>query len=76
MLAGGAGFNPIGVLMRAITIQGIYVGSRAMFLAMNMLIEERQLKPVIDRVFSFEQAADAYHHLESAGHFGKVVIRV
>jgi NADPH:quinone reductase-like Zn-dependent oxidoreductase len=62
--------------MRGIALQGIYVGSRAMFLAMNRLIEQQQLRPVIDRVFPFEAAPEAYRHLEAAGHFGKVVIRV
>jgi hypothetical protein len=29
---------------------------------------------VIDRSFTFELAADAYEHLASARHFGKIVI--
>jgi NADPH:quinone reductase-like Zn-dependent oxidoreductase len=74
VLAAGSGVNPIGILMRAVRVQGIYVGSRAMFRSMNRLIEERQLRPVVDRVFPFERAADAFRHLEAAGHFGKVVI--
>lgn len=76
VLAGGTGFNPLTMMMRGIALQGIYVGSRAMALAMNRLIEQKQLRPVIDRVFPFEAAAEAYRHLEAAGHFGKVVIRV
>lgn len=74
VLAGGTGFNPLGMMMRGITLQGIYVGSRAMFVAMNRHIVQHQLRPVIDRVFAFEEAAEAYRHLEAAGHFGKVVI--
>jgi NADPH:quinone reductase-like Zn-dependent oxidoreductase len=76
VLAAGGGVNPVGILMRAVRVQGIFVGSRAMFGSMNRLIEERQLRPVVDRVFPFERAADAFRHLESAGHFGKVVIAV
>lgn len=76
VLAGGTGFNPLGMMMRGIGLQGIFVGSRAMFLAMNRLIEQKQLRPVIDRVFPFDAAPDAYRHLEAAGHFGKVVIQV
>ena len=34
------------------------------------------MKPVVDRVFPFAEARDAYAHLASGGHFGKVVIRV
>jgi NADPH:quinone reductase-like Zn-dependent oxidoreductase len=76
VLSGGSGFNPIGVLMRAVHIQGIYVGSRGMFRGMNKHIEERQLRPVIDQVFPFEQAVVAFQYLEAAQHFGKVVIRI
>ena len=64
------------VIMRSIRLQGIYVGSRAMFEAMNRAIVANQLRPIIDRVFPFDQAADAYAHLESGAHFGKVVISV
>ena len=34
------------------------------------------IKPVIDRVFPFARAADAFRHLESGAHFGKVVVAV
>ncbi|WP_368670128.1 zinc-binding dehydrogenase [Phenylobacterium aquaticum] len=33
------------------------------------------LRPVIDRVFPFEAAREAFTHLESGAHMGKVVIR-
>ncbi len=57
-------------------MQGIFVGSREMFEAMNRAIAAHQLRPVVDRVFPFDQAPDAFRHLESGAHFGKVVIRV
>jgi NADPH:quinone reductase-like Zn-dependent oxidoreductase len=34
------------------------------------------LQPVVDRVFTFDQAREAYRHMESGSHFGKVVIAV
>jgi NADPH:quinone reductase-like Zn-dependent oxidoreductase len=43
---------------------------------MSAAIAANNIKPVIDRVFPFEEAKAAYHHLAAAGHFGKVVIRV
>jgi NADPH:quinone reductase-like Zn-dependent oxidoreductase len=77
VLSGIAGEFQIGqMLHKALTIRGIYVGSRAMFKAMNDAITQHRLEPVIDRVFSFEQAPAAFRHLESAQHFGKVVIRI
>jgi NADPH:quinone reductase-like Zn-dependent oxidoreductase len=54
----------------------IYVGSRAMFERMNRALELRSVRPIIDRAFPFDQAKDAYRHLESQTHLGKVVIDV
>ncbi len=76
VLTGGGEFNPMPVLMRHIRLQGIFVGSVQMFAGMLKAIEVAQMRPVIDRVFPFEQAIDALKHMESGSHFGKVVIRV
>lgn len=62
------------ILGRLATINGIFVGSREMFEAFNRAIIQNGLKPVIDRVFPFEDAPAAYRHLQSGAHFGKVVI--
>ncbi len=64
------------ILHNSIRLQGIYVGSVEMFEAMNRAISAHQMKPVIDRVFAFEQAREALRYMESAQHFGKIVIRV
>lgn len=74
VLAGASSFNPMNVLMKSLTVQGIFVGSRAMFEAMNRGIEAHHIKPVIDRVFPLAQAREAFQHLDSAAHFGKVVV--
>jgi NADPH:quinone reductase-like Zn-dependent oxidoreductase len=77
VLSGIAGEVQIGqILHKALTVRGIYVGSRAMFQAMNEAITQHRLKPVIDRVFSFDESPEAFRHLESARHFGKIVIRM
>ena len=47
-----------------------------MFEEMACTIAEKRLHPVLDRVFSFEEARDAYRCLESGAHFGKIVIRI
>jgi NADPH:quinone reductase-like Zn-dependent oxidoreductase len=57
-----------------IRIQGIAVGSRARFEAMNRAIALHKLKPVVDSTFPLEKAADAFRHLEQGKHFGKIVI--
>lgn len=69
-------FNPVPVLMKGLRMQGIFVGSRSMFEAMNRAIESSALKPVVDRVFSFEEAAEALTYMKSGSHFGKIVISV
>jgi NADPH:quinone reductase-like Zn-dependent oxidoreductase len=64
------------ILHHAVTLHGIYVGSREMFAQMNRALEQHQIRPVIDRVFSFEDAPDAFRHAESGRHMGKIVIRI
>ena len=75
-LTGAAGFNPTTVFMKSIRLQGIFTGSRKMFEDMNKAITVNQLKPVIDRVFEFDEAREALRHMESASHFGKIVVRI
>ncbi|MEU7901048.1 NAD(P)-dependent alcohol dehydrogenase, partial [Nonomuraea sp. NPDC049152] len=58
------------------TVRAVAVGSRAQFLAMNRAIEDHQLRPVIDRVFAFDDASDAYRYYASGKALGKVVIRL
>ncbi len=76
VLSGAGEANPLPILMKNVRVQGIYVGSREMFASMNRAIGLSRLHPIIDRVFPFDQAREAYAHLESGAHFGKVVIRV
>ena len=59
-----------------IRIQGIAVGSRARFEAMNRAIALHKLKPVVDSTFPLEKAAEAFRHMEQGRHFGKVVISI
>jgi NADPH:quinone reductase-like Zn-dependent oxidoreductase len=75
ILTGVSGEIPtVDILRKHIRVLGIYVGSREMFESMNRAIALHRLKPVIDRVFPFAEAVDAYRHLESGKHFGKIVI--
>jgi NADPH:quinone reductase-like Zn-dependent oxidoreductase len=76
VLAGTGNFNPLLVLMKAVRLQGVFVGSRAMFEAMNKVIAEKQIRPVIDRVFPLSDGPAALRYMESGAHFGKVVLKV
>lgn len=57
-----------------LSIRRIAVGSRTDFEAMNRAITEQRVRPVIDRVFPLERAADAYHYFREGNPFGKVVV--
>ncbi|MDE3198283.1 MAG: NAD(P)-dependent alcohol dehydrogenase [Acidobacteriota bacterium] len=76
VLSGAGEIDPRPILMKSIRLQGVYVGSRRMFEQMNHAIENAGLKPVIDRVFPFAEAADAMRYMQSGAHFGKIVIRL
>jgi len=76
ILRGVGQVNPVPILMKNVRVQGIYVGSRDMFEAMNRAIALHQLKPVVDRLFPFAEAPSALKYMESAAHFGKIVLRI
>ena len=72
----GAKVSPLPILGKSLHLNGIYVGSRAMFTRMLTAFTVNQTRPVIDRVFPFADARAAYAYLQSGGHFGKIVITV
>ena len=47
-----------------------------MFEGLNRAMAVSQVHPVIDKVFPFAQAREAYGHFESGAHFGKVCIAI
>jgi len=76
-LSGSAGAMPTGSFIGLGTrVTGIYVGSRADFEAMNAFITQHGLRPVVDEVFSFEEAEAAYELMDREEHLGKIVIRL
>jgi NADPH:quinone reductase-like Zn-dependent oxidoreductase len=68
--------NPGLIMGRRANIQGISVGSTQMFEALNRTIAANKIKPVIDKVFGFDEVKAAYNHMAAGAHFGKIVIRV
>lgn len=74
VLTKGTDFSPTPVLMKGIKLQGILVGSLEMFEEMNRAIGKHGIRPVIDRTFRFDELPGAMRYMESAAHFGKVVI--
>jgi NADPH:quinone reductase-like Zn-dependent oxidoreductase len=76
ILSGAGQIDPMPLLFKQARIQGILVGSREMFEAMNRAMAVNQVHPVIDRVFPFSEAREAYRYLQSGAHFGKVCIAI
>lgn len=62
------------LLKKRLSVVGINIDSRASFIAMNRFIDEYQIKPVIDKVFEFQQIPQALEYMTQAKHFGKLVI--
>ena len=76
VLAGKGDVNLMPVLMKSARVQGIFVGSREMFEAMNRAIAVAQLRPAVDRVIDMKDIQAALKHMDAGAHFGKVCVRV
>jgi NADPH:quinone reductase-like Zn-dependent oxidoreductase len=64
------------ILMQNIRVQGILVGHREAFEDMLRAFTAAELQPVVDEVFPFAEAKEAFAAMEKARHFGKIAIRV
>ena len=65
-----------GLLLKNLTLKGITSGSRATMEDLVAAIEVNGFDPIVDRVFDFDEARQAYDYLDGASHIGKVVIRI
>jgi NADPH:quinone reductase-like Zn-dependent oxidoreductase len=68
--------NLFEIIHRSLAMQGIYVGSREMFVAMLAAMKQNNVKPVIGSTFDFADAQKAMEHMQAGEHFGKIVVRV
>jgi NADPH:quinone reductase-like Zn-dependent oxidoreductase len=68
--------NTYGIFHKGLRVAGVYVGSVAMFEGLVRALEANRIDPIIDRTFGFAEVKDAYAHLASGAHFGKVVVRL
>jgi NADPH:quinone reductase-like Zn-dependent oxidoreductase len=55
-------------------LQGVMVGSRTMFEAMCRAIEAHHIEPVVDKLFPFTEATQAFEAMRAGQHFGKIVL--
>jgi NADPH:quinone reductase-like Zn-dependent oxidoreductase len=76
-LAGREGeTNPYPLMYKGGSLHGIFVGDRRMFEEMNRAVIVNRITPVVDRVFSFDDAVPAFRYHASGAFVGKVVIAV
>ena len=64
------------ILMRQVRVQGIFVGHRDGFEAMNRAVAASGLRPVVDAVFPLAEARAALAHMAAGAHFGKIAIAI
>ncbi len=62
------------LLVHQIQMRGIYMESTEELRVLMRAVDALKLSPAIDKVFPFDQVKEAYRHLESQKHIGKVVV--
>jgi NADPH:quinone reductase-like Zn-dependent oxidoreductase len=75
---------PLELIAKMLTIKGHNIGvtsgdTARQKAAVDFVIsglEKGTLKPVIDRVFPFDQIVEAHRYLETSGQFGKIVVAI
>lgn len=73
-LGAGGGMDLTMFLNRGATLRAITVGSRSDFERMNRVVHRHRLRPVIDRIFPFDESPEAFSHFANGARLGKVVI--
>ncbi len=77
VLAGGASrLDIIPILMQQVRVQGILVGHRESFEAMNRAIAAHEMRPVVDSVYALDRVREAFDHMAEGRHLGKICIRI
>lgn len=76
VLTGTSGEIPtVQILRKNIRLDGVYVGSRAMFTDLLKCMSAHEMRPVIDSTFTLSEAVDAFKRIESGQHVGKIVVK-
>ncbi|NIM02022.1 MAG: zinc-binding dehydrogenase [Acidobacteria bacterium] len=73
---GSVELNLIPLFMQQVRLQGLLVGDRCSFEALNDLIENKKLRPIVDRTFAWTEAGAALDYLAAGQQFGKVCLSI
>jgi NADPH:quinone reductase-like Zn-dependent oxidoreductase len=68
--------NIFQVFWKQLQVLGTTMGTPAEFSAMLDLVEDRGIRPVVDRTFPLAEAPEALRRMEQAGQFGKIVLKI
>jgi NADPH:quinone reductase-like Zn-dependent oxidoreductase len=64
------------VFWRQISLLGSTMGSAEDWAAMTEFVGRHRVKPVVETVFPFDRAPEAFDLMERGGQFGKIVVRI
>ncbi len=76
LTGGSTELSLIPVLMKQVRLQGIMVGNREGFEAMNRAIDSHRMTPIVSRMLSMSEARTGFDEMRSGGHFGKICLRI
>jgi NADPH:quinone reductase-like Zn-dependent oxidoreductase len=77
VLAGGEASVVLAhIFMQQVRVQGVLVGPKSSFEALNRAFEQHEVRPVVDRTFAFEEVPAAFDHMAAGAHFGKICIAI
>jgi zinc-binding alcohol dehydrogenase/oxidoreductase len=61
---------------KQISIFGTTMGTRDEFLSMLHFLESRNIKPVLDKTLRLSEIDQAFHRMENANQFGKIILDI
>ncbi len=77
VLAGGeASLLLAPIFMQQVRVQGVLVGPKSSFEALNRALAQHEVRPVVDHTFAFEEVPAAFDHMAAGAHFGKICIAI
>jgi NADPH:quinone reductase-like Zn-dependent oxidoreductase len=69
-----AEINPYALMWKEAHLHGVRVGNKDIFERMNRAIDANAIRPIIDRIFPFDEAIAAYRYQDAGNFIGKIVI--
>jgi NADPH:quinone reductase-like Zn-dependent oxidoreductase len=67
--------DQLSFIVRNARVESLTVGNRESFEQMNEFLVANELHPIVDAVFPWSKAVEAFYELEAGKHFGKIVLR-